>query len=603
MPTRRKGESKSSYMKRCVPMLIKEGKSQDQAVAICMNMSKKKSPAKNMEYVTINLDGRAVREEMLDGEKHWVAPMALMTEAVHEGSQGPLFYPRSELTKWAPAWNHKPIVLNHPDKGSACTPEYLNKFKFGVVLNTRYEGKQRAEGWFNQRRTREVEPRVAMALESKKMMEISTGLYLDKTGEPGEFDGKKYIAIAANHKPDHVAVLPDCVGACSIKDGGGLLQLNRDFSTKQRKKLAKSGAAMPDGSFPIKNAEDLKNAIHLVGKAKNPEAAKRHIISRARALGLTSLLPDSWKVAKNSKPDEELVVNDMSHDEIRCDLTEMIQGLYSKQMEDMPALGYPYVRAVYEDYCIYMFGGKMYQVGYQMSNDEVSLVGDPTEVEQKVNYVPVENSSGDTTTEELTMGKKELVDAVITNELTLFKEEDRKFLDGCTEDQLKKFIPTAKFAFNSEEELDKHVKNKAEEKARAEEKAKADKEAKDKADTEAAKNQQFKLTPEQWLAAMPPEARLIHNNAMKALQGEMTQLVGTIVANKNNKFKQEDLMKMDLDVLRNMAALCTSEQAAAQAQEWNYLGLGPIPQVTNNQTQQQALPLPVYNAEKFAAAK
>jgi hypothetical protein len=543
MPTRRKGESKSVYMGRCVPMLIKEGKSRDQAVAICMNMAKKKNPAKNMEYVTINLDGRAVREEMLDGEKHWVAPMALMTEAVHEGSQGPLFYPRSELTKWAPSWNHKPIVLNHPEKGSACTPEYLNKFKVGVALNTRFEGKQRAEGWFNQRRTREVEPRIALALESKKMMELSTGLYLEKTGGPGEFEGKKYIAMAANHRPDHIAILPDCVGACSIQDGGGLLQLNKKMSLKERRKAR--------------------------------------------------------KLAKNKKIEDELVVNDMSHDEIRCDLSEMIQGLYSKQMEDMPALGYPYVRAVYEDYCIYMFGGKMYQVGYQMSNDEVSLVGDPTEVEQKVNYVPVENSSEDPTKEESVMGKKELVDAVINNELTLFKEDDRKFLDSCTEDQLKKFVPgKPAFAFNSEEELEKHVKNK-EEKKKADEKAASEKAA---ADAEAAKNQQFKLTPEQWLAAMPPEAKLIHNNAMKALQGEMTQLVSTIVANKNNKFKQEDLMKMDLDVLRNMASLCASEQSQAQSQQWNYLGLGPI-QVTNSQSQkQEALPLPVYNAEKFAAA-
>ncbi len=51
---------------------------------------------------------------------------------------------------------------------------------------------------------------------------------------------------------------------------------------------------MPDGSFPIRNAADLENAIHLVGRAKNPAAAKAHIIKRARALMLKSKLPLSW---------------------------------------------------------------------------------------------------------------------------------------------------------------------------------------------------------------------------------------------------------------------------------------------------------------------
>lgn len=69
----------------------------------------------------------------------------------------------------------------------------------------------------------------------------------------------------------------------------------RDFNAATRKRLAKSGDAMPDGSFPIQNAGDLKNAIRLAGNAKNPAAAKAHIKKRAAALGLTKNLPDSWK--------------------------------------------------------------------------------------------------------------------------------------------------------------------------------------------------------------------------------------------------------------------------------------------------------------------
>jgi len=68
----------------------------------------------------------------------------------------------------------------------------------------------------------------------------------------------------------------------------------REFSTEERSKLSKSGAAMKDGSFPVVNAEDLHNAIKAAGRASDYDKAKAHIISRAKALGLTKELPDDW---------------------------------------------------------------------------------------------------------------------------------------------------------------------------------------------------------------------------------------------------------------------------------------------------------------------
>lgn len=70
----------------------------------------------------------------------------------------------------------------------------------------------------------------------------------------------------------------------------------RDVSTKERKGLAKEGNALPDGSFPIANVQDLKNAIQAIGRAKDPEKAKRHIKKRARELNAEGLIPDTWAV-------------------------------------------------------------------------------------------------------------------------------------------------------------------------------------------------------------------------------------------------------------------------------------------------------------------
>ena len=42
MPEPTAGESKKEYIDRCIPYLVKEGKPQDQAVAICYSMWKQK---------------------------------------------------------------------------------------------------------------------------------------------------------------------------------------------------------------------------------------------------------------------------------------------------------------------------------------------------------------------------------------------------------------------------------------------------------------------------------------------------------------------------------------------------------------------------------
>jgi hypothetical protein len=78
----------------------------------------------------------------------------------------------------------------------------------------------------------------------------------------------------------------------------------KQFSDEKRKKLASEGKALPDGSYPIESKGDLANAIHAIGRAKDPEKAKAHIIARAKALGATAMLPADWEgsTKKAAKP-------------------------------------------------------------------------------------------------------------------------------------------------------------------------------------------------------------------------------------------------------------------------------------------------------------
>lgn len=74
----------------------------------------------------------------------------------------------------------------------------------------------------------------------------------------------------------------------------------RDFSSQERKKAAHDGASLPDGSFPIYNSRDVKNAVSLHGHASNKTKAKAHIVRRAKAVGAEHALPDEWKKSEET---------------------------------------------------------------------------------------------------------------------------------------------------------------------------------------------------------------------------------------------------------------------------------------------------------------
>jgi hypothetical protein len=67
-----------------------------------------------------------------------------------------------------------------------------------------------------------------------------------------------------------------------------------DLDTDERRKLAEQGKALPGGSFPIRNREDLRDAIQSYGRANDKAEAKRWIKRRARELNAEKDLPEDW---------------------------------------------------------------------------------------------------------------------------------------------------------------------------------------------------------------------------------------------------------------------------------------------------------------------
>lgn len=82
----------------------------------------------------------------------------------------------------------------------------------------------------------------------------------------------------------------------------------RFFSQEKRDSMANSGAAMDDGSFPINNAEDVRNAVRLSGHHKNHSEAevRAHIVRRAKAVGAEGEIPEGWESGNDGDEDDKV---------------------------------------------------------------------------------------------------------------------------------------------------------------------------------------------------------------------------------------------------------------------------------------------------------
>jgi hypothetical protein len=136
--------------------------------------------------------------------------------------------PGPEIVKSLPSWNGVPITIRHPktNGGSIKTPKpdvpIIGKFK-GPTWD---QAKKRMTGeyWIDLEAAR-LSPD-GQILVNKIMaghpVETSTAYFSKDVYIAGTHAGRNYAYINRELKPDHIAILPDEVGACSLKDGCGL---------------------------------------------------------------------------------------------------------------------------------------------------------------------------------------------------------------------------------------------------------------------------------------------------------------------------------------------------------------------------------------------
>ena len=331
-----------------------------------------------------------------EGKGHLIVPVVMMVEGVHQGSHGALFHPAEELGRFEAAWNGIPVTISHPkdlqgNYVSANAPDVLQGTSVGRVFNTRMENnKLKADVWLEENKIASLSPQALAYIRQGKPLEVSVGVFTDEESIQGEYNGKQYTAIARNHRPDHLALLPGETGACSWQDGCGI---------RNNSQIKKKGGKM--------NEEDI---------VKQKDEAVKQALLMANSMGLQELF-----------------------DQIRRTLDSM------DTQEDTH-----YLEEVYDDYIIFrsrkrgVENGAMlyYRQGYVENEDGiVQFVEEPIQVVKKVSYLPVSqngrvrrNVSNNSNKEGVNMSKEKSscflgkVEKVLTNRALGFAEQDKEWL-------------------------------------------------------------------------------------------------------------------------------------------------------------------------------
>lgn len=340
------------------------------------------------------------RRSQFEGRDHLVAPVVILVEGVHHGSGGPLYYPASSLRASAQFWNGMPLPVYHPtvegQPVSCNSPEITQSYSVGRLFNVVYEEQPqprlRGEVWVDVTRAQTISPVVLDALSRNTPLEVSTGLFSVDEPVAGTWNNEEYVAVVRDIRPDHLALLPGTIGACSIADGCGV-------------RTNKEG-----GQHMVDNKEQVGFFKTLAQKA--------HSLYQ-RMLG-----------------------NEMSLDDRTSAVYRSIYAMDGPTADN-------YVQSIYEDTVVYECrpGSQsssgatthMYRRSYTVDASGVVVLGDDmVEVRKELNYVPIavptgnENPQNEETQKEDTpmvnATRVAAVSVLISN--GAFTETDRVFLEN-----------------------------------------------------------------------------------------------------------------------------------------------------------------------------
>lgn len=175
-----------------------------------------------MIYTCNASSSATTRRETLAGVEYMVVPVVMIVDGVLNGA-----LVTHEEYGPADVWNGRPVMIGHPQVNGeyvgASAPDIIERLCVGQIFNASISGGTlSAECWINVPQCEKLgHSAVLTALEAGEILEVSTGYFSKREKRAGEFSGVEYAYADVNIRPDHLALLLDEEGACSVKDGCG----------------------------------------------------------------------------------------------------------------------------------------------------------------------------------------------------------------------------------------------------------------------------------------------------------------------------------------------------------------------------------------------
>lgn len=214
---------------------------------------------KHLKYIVNQLE--SAKRSVVGGKEYLIAPVIAITEGVYKGE----FVSEDEIRNNPEAWNGRPVVIDHPVDAdnmpiSANDPNVLSECQIGYLYNVEAQGKKlKGEVWIDTEMANGVErgEDVMLMLENNAgVMEVSTAYFRAFEFTPGYYEGEYYEGISKDIKPDHLAVLLESVGECSVEDGCGLPRANKKEEQPMEEEKLKEGLTLFE-----RGVELITNAI------------------------------------------------------------------------------------------------------------------------------------------------------------------------------------------------------------------------------------------------------------------------------------------------------------------------------------------------------
>lgn len=389
----------------------KKGGNDCDAYAIRVANSKVgKNMSNKVACTGVNTHTKLVRREKMDGKEWLVGPVVLMVEGVHNRT----LYSKEVLSKFPDAWNGRPIPIQHPKDWktgnwvSANSPQVYETQRAGFVFDVHYDefekevdgvpvtlGRLKGDAWIDPDKVTAIDKQVLTMLADNRMIEVSTGSWEDHAITEGTWNNEEYERVAESVYPDHLALLPGKVGACSIEDGGGFPRVNEEQDDRSLKDK------LLDLIFPSRIAA---NEMSFSGQ-------------------MEKLRTELGKV-----DDEFMWVEDVYPNRV----------IYSARGG-----------ANAESATVSDNGMRYYEREYTKDGDNIQLSESRKEVEKKISYVAVNEETE--TGQEVHVEKKEAIEQVIAAHESM-GDDDREWLEKLETDQLVKMIVSEEQEEDEQEE-------------------------------------------------------------------------------------------------------------------------------------------------------